>query len=65
MRTAATGFFLGYLAVGLLIAPVVLCALQVTPNYASGVAMVLDREGVSATVDRTAQQLVELRDRMN
>jgi hypothetical protein len=65
MRTVTTGFLLGYLVVGFLIAPSVLCALNLVPNYASGVTVVLERTGVSRAIKQSGQQLVEIRDRAN
>lgn len=64
MRTAATGFFLGYFVIAILIAPSLLWVLHVTPDYASGVIVVLDRTGVLGPVQKGAQQVVDLRDRV-
>ena len=64
MRTTAAGFILGYLVVGIVLAPSLLWAMRVTPSYLSGVAMVLDRSGVSGTAAQTAHQLLELRNRV-
>jgi hypothetical protein len=51
MRTVATGFFLGYLVVAFLIAPPLLWVLHMTPDYVSGVVLVLDRSGVLKTAE--------------
>jgi hypothetical protein len=62
MRTAATGFVLGYLVIALLIAPSLLCVLGGAPSYPVGVAMVLNRSGVLEPLQRGARQAVEIRD---
>src|SRR5262249_54572860 len=62
MRTATAGFFVGYLAITLLIAPSLLCALGVARNYPVGVVMVLDRTGVLEPLQRVARQTEEFRD---
>jgi hypothetical protein len=65
MRTIATGFLLGYVVVGLLIAPSLLWAMRVTPDYSTGVAMVLERTGVSGAIDLAGQELVVLQNQIS
>jgi len=57
VRTAVTGFFLGYVTIALLIAPMALWALEITPSYAGGVVMVIERYGVLAPIQSGIQQL--------
>lgn len=64
MRTVATGFVLGYFVIAILIVPALMWGLQMTPTYTSGILVVLDRTGVLGPVEDTAQQVVDLRDRM-
>jgi hypothetical protein len=64
MCKAVAGFILGYLAVALLVAPTALWVLHVTPSYASGVVVVLDRTGVLAPTKSTIDQATETRDRL-
>jgi hypothetical protein len=63
MRTAATGFLLGYLTIALVIAPALLCALDITPSYSDGVRVVLNRTGVSPAIQRYGTDAEDLRDR--
>lgn len=63
MRAAAAGFLLGYLTIALVIAPALLCALDVTPSYSNGVRIVLDRTGVSPVIQRYGADAENLRDR--
>jgi hypothetical protein len=62
MRTAATGFCLGYLLIALLIAPSLMWVLGVAPSYAAGVTLVLDRSGVLEPLQQAARQTEEFRD---
>jgi hypothetical protein len=62
MRTAATGFFLGYVVVALLIAPTLLCAFGATSDYSAAVVTVLSRTGVLEATRRGAREAVEIRD---
>jgi len=62
MRTAATGFLLGYLTIALLIAPALLCALEVSPTYSDGVTTVLSRTGVLKVMHRYGNEAETMRD---
>ena len=62
MRTAATGFCLGYLLIALLIAPSLMYVLGVASSYPAGVTMVLDRSGILEPLQRAARQTEEFRD---
>lgn len=50
--------------IAILIVPSLMWALQMTPNSTSGMLVVLDRIGVLGPVEKSAQQVVDLRDRM-
>jgi hypothetical protein len=62
MRNTATGFLLGYAAVGLLIAPALLCVLGVTPSYTGGIEMAIKRMDVVGAPERPLQQAFEFLD---
>ncbi|MEJ0018574.1 MAG: hypothetical protein WDN25_18845 [Acetobacteraceae bacterium] len=64
MRTIFGGFILGYLMIALVIAPAVMCALNVTPSYRTGVVTVLERSGVLQPVRDSAREAAQFRDRM-
>ena len=64
MRKLAAGFVFGYLTIALLVVPAVLWGFQVTPSYAGGVAMVLDRSGVLAPIKANVDQAAQVRDEL-
>jgi hypothetical protein len=64
MQKVLAGFALGYLLIAFLAVPTTLWAFEVTPSYAGGVVMVLDRSGVLAPVQSQVVQAVATRIRL-
>ena len=62
MRSAATGFILGYVVIAFLIAPLIVYASGAAHDYTDGVVIVLDRTGMTEAWQRGARQAVEFRD---
>ncbi len=63
MRNVVVGFALGYYMIAFLVVPPVLCALELAPNCAGGVVMVLDRNGLLAPIRSYVAQATHFRDR--
>ena len=64
MRTAASGFFLGYLTVLIVLTPALLWALDVAPSYPRALTLTLERAGVIGASQRYAREAGEFRDRL-
>ena len=64
MRNLAAGFALGYLMIAFVITPTMLWAMQMTPSYAGGVVMVLDRSGIPTPIKTQIEHAMQARDRM-
>ena len=61
MRNWAVGFLFGYGVVGLIVLPLLLCAIEVVPSYSSGVTMVLDHSGAFTASRRFGAEAIHLR----
>ncbi len=62
MRTAASGFILGFAVISFLIVPLILYASGAARDYTGGLVIVMDQTGMLGLLQRGARQSVEFYD---